>query len=189
MESEKRTSCHGQYDCLVQSGDSDIGNVTKFCYHVKRVGLREAVRRTVSKAMRLAGVKTARKKNAPAITKGVTAADEVLNLQPGELVEVKSLEEILDTLHDRRVGVGRCKGLLFMLPMPNFCGKRYRVYKRLNRILLEATGELKKVKNTVLLEGVVCDGKDFYSCDRSCYHFWREAWLRRVEEDEPEAAK
>lgn len=174
--------CHGQYDCLVQSGAADIGNLTKFCYHVRQVGPREAVRRTVSKAMRLAGVKTAQPKKTQAAAKTIKAADEILNPQPGELVEVKSLDEILDTLHDRRVGIGRNKGLLFMLPMPNFCGKRYRVYKRLNRILLEATGELKKVKNTVLLEGVVCDGKDFYGCDRSCYHFWREVWLKRVDE-------
>ncbi len=182
MESEKRTSCHGQYECLAQSGAADITNLTKFCYHVKRVGPREAVRRTVSKALRLAGLKTARKKSARVAAGTGTPAEEVLNLQPGELVEVKSLEEILDTLDVGRVGVGRNKGLLFMLPMPNFCGKRYRVYKRLNRILLEATGELKKVKNTVLLEGVVCDGKDFYACDRSCYHFWREIWLKRVAE-------
>jgi hypothetical protein len=182
MESEKRTSCHGQYDCLAQSGAADIGNFTKFSYHVRRLGLREAVRRTMSKAMRLAGVNTARRKSPPSTARAGIAAYEVLNLKPGELVEVKSLEEILDTLDDRRVGVGRNKGLLFMLPMPNFCGKRYMVYKRLNRILLEATGELKKVKNTVLLEGVVCDGKDFYACDRSCYHFWREVWLKRVAE-------
>lgn len=183
MESEKQSSCHGQYDCLVQSAAANVGNTTKFLCHVKRGGLREAIRRAVSKVMRLVGIKTARKEAAAPVAKKVaTAADEVLNLQPGELVEVKSLEEVLDTLDDRRPGHGRNKGLLFMFPMPNFCGKRYRVYKRLSRILLESTGELKKVKNTVLLEGVVCDGKDFYDCDRSCYHFWREIWLKRVKE-------
>ena len=69
-----------------------------------------------------------------------------------------------------------------MCNMWKFCGKRFKVYKRLERILLESNGEYRTVKNTVLLEGVVCDGQEFYGCDRSCFHFWKEAWLRRVNE-------
>lgn len=48
--------------------------------------------------------------------------------------------------------------------------------------MLETNGELRKMKNTVLLEGAMCDGKAFSGCDRSCFHFWREVWLRRVPE-------
>jgi hypothetical protein len=102
---------------------------------------------------------------------------EVLNLQPGELVEVKSEEEILATLDQN----GKSEGLYWMPEMQKFCGKRFRVLKRLERILLESTQKYRKVKNMVLLEGVMCDGQA-YGCDRSCFHFWREAWLRRVEE-------
>jgi hypothetical protein len=36
------------------------------------------------------------------------------------------------------------------------------------------------MKNTVLLDGAICDGWGG-KCDRSCFFFWREAWLRRVE--------
>ena len=113
---------------------------------------------------------------------GVTAAkrlhdDEVLNLQPGEWVDVKSEEEILTTLDEK----GAYKGLRWMCNMRKFCGKKYRVYKRLEKMLLESTGKYREVKNTVLLEGVTCDGEEWYGCDRSCYHFWREVWLRRVE--------
>jgi hypothetical protein len=103
--------------------------------------------------------------------------DKVLNLQPGEWVEVKSKEEILATLDEKDA----YKGLGWMCNMWKHCGKRYCVYKRLEKMVLESTGECRQLKNTVLLEGVTCDGKEWYDCDRSCYHFWREVWLRRVE--------
>jgi hypothetical protein len=101
---------------------------------------------------------------------------ETLDLQPGEWVEVKSEAEILATLDEK----GNNKGLHWMRNMRDFCGKKFRVYKRLERILIESTGECRKMKNTVLLEGVTCDGEEWYGCDRSCYHFWREVWLKRV---------
>ncbi len=101
---------------------------------------------------------------------------EVLDLQPGELVEVKSVEEILATLDGNR----RHKGLLWMTGMSKYCGGRYRVLRKVERIMLETNGELRNMKNTVLLEGAMCDGQAFGRCDRSCFHFWREIWLRRV---------
>jgi hypothetical protein len=104
--------------------------------------------------------------------------EEVLDLQPGELVEVKSEEEILATLDQQ----GKQRGLSWMPSMRKFCGQRFRVFKRLGPIVLESTGEFRDIKNTVLLEGVLCDGDGFFGCTRSCFHFWREAWLRRVEE-------
>ena len=105
-----------------------------------------------------------------------TTSQEALALQPGELVEVKSIEEILSTLDRNR----RHKGLLWMTGMRKYCGRQYRVYRRVQRITLESNGELRNMKNTVLLEGVMCDGREFGGCDRSCFHFWREAWLKRV---------
>jgi len=112
----------------------------------------------------------------PALDDEELTDPEVLNLQPGELVEVKSIEEILGTLDRKR----HQKGLLWMTGMRKFCRKRYKVKKRVERIILEANGELRKMKNTVILENVTCDGKLFGNCDRSCFHFWREVWLRRV---------
>ncbi len=109
-----------------------------------------------------------------------TVPNEVLNLRPGELVEVRSAEEIMETLD----ADDKCRGLWFMPEMFRHCGKRYRVYKRLERMLLESTGEMRKLKNTVILEGVICDGSEHFDCDRSCFHYWREAWLKRVEKGE-----
>ncbi len=106
-----------------------------------------------------------------------SASREALDLQPGEWVEVKSAPEILATLDGQR----RHKGLLWMTGMKKYCGQRYRVHQRVQRITLESNGELRNMKNTVLLEGVTCDGREFGGCDRCCFHFWREAWLKRVQ--------
>ncbi|MFC1634057.1 hypothetical protein ACFL5Z_04385 [Planctomycetota bacterium] len=103
------------------------------------------------------------------------SCDEVLRLQPGEFVEVKSVEEIMATLDNNR----RNKGLRWMTGMSKYCGHQYRILRRVERIILESNGELRKMKNTVLLDGVICDGAAFNGCDRCCFHFWREVWLRR----------
>jgi hypothetical protein len=101
--------------------------------------------------------------------------NEVLALSAGEIVEVKSLREILRTLDDK----GKYRGLVFTPEMRKHCGKRYRVYKRLELMFDEYHKSQRRVKNTVLLEGVVCEGAGL-GCDRSCFLYWREAWLRRV---------
>jgi len=104
----------------------------------------------------------------------------VLNLQPGELVEIRSEKEIFSTL-DRNQ---KLNGLAFQREMSHFCGKRYRVFKRLTKIIVESTGEKRNIRSpTVLLEGVICDGTEHGGCDRSCFLFWREEWLRRVAPD------
>jgi hypothetical protein len=101
-----------------------------------------------------------------------------LSLQAGDLVEVKSVDEIFATLD----GQDKLRGLRFTPEMAKFCGRRFRVYKRLNKIIVEATGELRGIKTpTVLLDGVFCDGKAHGGCDRSCFCFWREDWLNKVD--------
>ncbi|MHB9030427.1 MAG: hypothetical protein ACYC9O_16800 [Candidatus Latescibacterota bacterium] len=104
--------------------------------------------------------------------------DETLNLQLGEWVEIKSAEEITETLDQ----FGKHKGLSFMPEMWKYCGGQFRVYKRVNQIVIIGTESMKKLKNTVLLEGVLCDGSEHSCCDNSCFHYWREMWLRRIPE-------
>jgi hypothetical protein len=100
-----------------------------------------------------------------------------LGLKVGDLVEVRSVKEIFTTLDAQ----SKLNGLRFNPEMVKFCGKRFKVYKTLNRIILETTGELRRVKTpTVLLEGVFCDGAGHGGCDRSCFCFWREKWLKKV---------
>lgn len=107
-----------------------------------------------------------------------TTPTELLNLQPGELVEIKSFDEIKQTLD---VG-GRNKGLLFDSDMIQFCGKRFRVKNRLDKMILERDGKMIEVRNTVILDGVTCQCFfAFGGCPRKEYQFWREVWLKRVE--------
>lgn len=100
-----------------------------------------------------------------------------LNLKPGDWVEVRSEKEIFNTLDAQ----GKLRGLRFVAEMSKFCGIRFKVYKRLSKIVLEATGERRNIKSpTVLLEGAICDGCKHGGCDRSCFCFWREEWLKKL---------
>jgi hypothetical protein len=101
---------------------------------------------------------------------------ETLNLQVGEWVEVKSLQEIEATLDAN----GKNRGLGFAPDQAEFCGKRFRVAGRVEKLILEWSGELRNITNTVELEEVTCQGRMCRSCPRNCYHLWREIWLRRV---------
>lgn len=103
---------------------------------------------------------------------------ESLNLQPGTLVEVKSREEIEATLDVN----GKNRGLGFGGDMLDFCGGRYRVASRVDKLILEWSGRMQKLTDTVVLENVLCNGLDKRGCPRGCYHLWREIWLRRVPE-------
>jgi hypothetical protein len=101
---------------------------------------------------------------------------EKLNLQAGEWVEVKNIEEIRATLDVN----GKNRGLGFAPDQASFCGKRLRVAGRVEKLILEWSGELRPIANTVELEEATCHGRMCRSCPRNCYHLWREIWLRRV---------
>lgn len=185
MEIEQK-SCHGIHECLQSSSGRFImspllGVHQKYrsylVWWIENLGWRAAINHILKRIFRPSSYI----KNQPLISKEKTihqAGNGTLGLLPGELVEVKSVEEIMETLDSDR----RNKGLRWMTGMRKYCGKQYKVLKRLERIMLEDSGELRNMKNTVLLEGVFCDGKEFGNCDRCCFHFWREAWLKRVSE-------
>ncbi len=100
-----------------------------------------------------------------------------LNLEPGEWAEVRPIEEINETLDAAQ----KYKGLYFMPSMERYCGGHFRVFKKVKTIRLEGSGEVRQLKSpTVFLEGAYCDGERHQGCDRACFHFWREAWLKRI---------
>jgi hypothetical protein len=104
---------------------------------------------------------------------------EPLDLQPGEMVEIKSREEIFATLDENDTTLG----LRFDGEMLRYCGRRARVLRRIEKIIDEKTGRMLTIKrDTVILEGVICVGDYHRSCPRAIYPYWREAWLRRVAE-------
>ncbi|HEY4901932.1 MAG TPA: hypothetical protein VIH89_00525 [Candidatus Sulfotelmatobacter sp.] len=103
---------------------------------------------------------------------------EVLNLKAGDWVEVRSREEILSTLDER----GRLDNLPFMPEMLEYCGQRLRVYKRADKTCEYTQGwSIRRMTNTVHLEGVRCDGSGHDGCQAGCLIFWKEAWLKRTE--------
>jgi hypothetical protein len=112
-----------------------------------------------------------------------------LNLQPGELVRVKSYKEILATLNTKNMN----RGLYFDAEAVPYCGGTYRVWSRVNKYIDEKTGKLILMKNSsILLEGGWCRSR--YSecrmfCPRSIYTWWREIWLERVSESPDQGSR
>lgn len=100
-----------------------------------------------------------------------------LGLQAGDLIEVKSHAEILATLDAQ----GKNRGLSFDPEMVPYCGRQFRVLRRVETIVDEKTGELRSLPGCCLiLDSVVCRGLYHRFCPRSIYPYWREIWLRRV---------
>ena len=115
------------------------------------------------------------------IPEGQPTPAESLNLRPGELVRIKSHEEILQTLNTK----SNNRGLYWDAEMVPYCGKTYPVLKRVTKIIDEKSGRIQELKNPcIILDSVVCQSR--YSacrmfCPRSIYSYWREIWLERVE--------
>lgn len=111
---------------------------------------------------------------------------EQLDLQPGELVQIKSHDEILRTVNT----ANKNRGLSFDVEMVKYCGGTYRVLRRVEQIINEKTGKMMKMPNDcIILEGVTCCADFSYKrlfCPRSIYPFWREIWLKRVAHEEKE---
>ena len=114
-----------------------------------------------------------------------SSPEYVSNLQPGELVEVRTRQEITNTL-DRRQ---RNRGLWFDIDMLPHCGKRYRVLRRVEQIVDERTGKMLHLRNPcIVLDGVTTTHEWHRFCPQNEYSFWREIWLRRVDEAESHGA-
>jgi hypothetical protein len=105
-----------------------------------------------------------------------------LNLQPGEMVQVRSPREIAPSIDES----GRTRGLSFDWEMLPYCGGRYRVKDRVERIIDERTGKMIEIgSDCLILDGVTCSGEwseGHWFCPRAIYPYWREPWLRRVED-------
>jgi hypothetical protein len=107
----------------------------------------------------------------------------VLDLKPGERVRIKDKAEVSQTLDT----IGKNRGLYFgNEETSRHCGKTYRVLTRIDRMILEDSGRMRAISNTVLLRGTECSGLCFGGCARGGYPMWREAWLERV--DDPQSS-
>jgi hypothetical protein len=111
---------------------------------------------------------------------GSKTPSATLNLQPGEVVRVRSYAAILATLDENSMN----RGMYFDAEMVPFCGGTYRVLRRVRRIIDEKTGHIQHLKNEcIVLEDVecrACYAKYRRFCPRAIYPYWREIWLERV---------
>jgi hypothetical protein len=91
---------------------------------------------------------------------------------------VRSLQEILATLAQG----GTLGDLPFMPEMIRFCGKKFVVAKRAEKTCV--AGEQRRMGNAVHLADLRCDGSAHDGCQAACLLFWREDWLKRLD-DQP----
>ena len=107
-----------------------------------------------------------------------------LGLKVGDLVEVRSPNEILATLDER----GELENLPFMPEMLAFCGQRLAVHKVAHKLCdtISRSG-MRRMTNAVHLTGSRCDGSAHGGCQTACSLYWKEQWLRRVDPASPPA--
>jgi len=111
------------------------------------------------------------------VKKGATPSGAKLDLQPGELVRIKSKSEIEATLDQ----TNHNRGLFFDGEMAQYCGRTARVRARVARLVDEHSGEMIEISSDcIMLEGVVCKADYHRLCPRGIYSYWREIWLERV---------
>jgi hypothetical protein len=119
-------------------------------------------------------------KSAGAIPEGQPTPTGVLGLQPGELVRVKSHDEILQTVTTGNVN----RGMYWDAELVPYCGDTRRVLQRVTRLIDEKTGKMLELKNPcIVLDSVVCQARYTTGrllCPKSMYPYWREVWLERV---------
>jgi hypothetical protein len=102
-----------------------------------------------------------------------------MGLRAGDWVEVRSKEEILSTLDKH----GRLEELPFMPQMLQFCGMRFKVYKRAHKTCDTVNPVAgKRVAEAVHLE-LRCDGLAYGGCQAACLLFWKEAWLKPLDNE------
>jgi hypothetical protein len=105
----------------------------------------------------------------------------LLDLSPGDLVQVKSKIDVVATL-DRR---GKNRGLGFRPVMVPYCGKQFRVLRRVRNVINPRSRELISMGGKcVILDDVVCSGSIKRFCPRRVYQYWRDIWLTKVTEEE-----
>ena len=105
-----------------------------------------------------------------------------LGLKVGDLVEVRSAEEIVATLDER----GELENLPFMPEMLAFCGRRLTVHKVAHKLCdsISRSG-MRRMTNAVHLTDSRCDGSAHGGCQTACSLYWKEQWLRRVDPGAP----
>lgn len=101
------------------------------------------------------------------------------SLHRGDIVEVRSSSEILATLDEQ----GALGAMSFMPEMIPYLGRRFTVSARADKICdtIGSTLRSRRMSDTVLLDDLRCDGAAHGGCQADCRIYWKEAWLRKVD--------
>ena len=93
----------------------------------------------------------------------------------GDVVEVRSKEEILATLDKH----GFMDRMPFIPEMLQYCGRRFRVGAVAHKTCdtVRQTGG-RRLQATVHLDGLRCDGLAHGGCQAECNLFWKDEWLK-----------
>jgi hypothetical protein len=114
------------------------------------------------------------------IPAGAPTPSSNLNLQPGDIVRVKTHDEILQTVTSENLN----RGMHWDAELVPYCGGTYKVLKRVNRLVDEKTGKMLNMKTPcIVLDSVVCQARYSASrmlCPKAMYPYWREVWLERA---------
>lgn len=155
----------------IRNGDCSAFKITKLFFRWLTLRLHRAVHGDDA-------VRGPHKKSTP---------DVALGLEPGDLVRVKPVDQLVGTLDGRR----RNRGLIVCGEMTRCCGKTAEVRSRVDRIIGERSGEMLELKNTVTLKNTALEPSLFDECQchgalgdcpRGELMYWREIWLERVGE-------
>src|SRR5512143_2073528 len=96
----------------------------------------------------------------------------------GDWVVVRPPNEIRSTLDEN----GTLDGLPFMPEMVGWCGRPFRVQRRVDKTCVDGDSLRQFPANdVVVLEGPRCDGSQHDGCKHGCRIYWKQAWLRPVD--------
>jgi hypothetical protein len=102
-----------------------------------------------------------------------------LRLWPGEWVRVRPFSEVAATLDEN----GSLDALPFMPEMLPYCGRHFRVFRRIDKYndyyTPGGTG-LRRLHDSVTLDDLRCSGTAHGGCQAACQFVWKEAWLEPI---------
>ena len=163
--------CHLHCLVRIQEPVGKIDRILQFRHRLQRFAKR---RRNLIFNKVTAFISSRGKNNAQSVHQPANITE---SLKAGDMVRIRSKEEIRATLDEWN----RLKGCGFLEEMWPYCSTVQRVYKRVEQFMDERDYVVKKCRKLVILEGVFCHGTvDFGKCDRTCFFFWREEWLEKV---------
>ena len=112
----------------------------------------------------------------------MSSATTAANPQPlrrGDVVELRPPPEILATLD----ADASLDAVPFMPEMLQYAGRRMTISHRVEKFCdtISSTGS-RRMRDTVYLDDLRCDGSGHGGCQAGCRIYWKEAWLRRVDD-------